>query len=417
MHPIDVIYAIGLSGYINKDFEAARQNEDNNTSLTLVRPVTPGFKQAVQAGNVISIMLRLPNGTVAIGECADVIFSGAASRDPLFVPEQHLPVLENVVRPWLLECDVSSFRAQSYWVDTLRVDGVRLHSAVRYGLSQALLSATALVHHCTVAEVIAREWSRSIQERPIDILVSCHRGDQLQLERMIMKRAALLPHASFVHVDDLGVNGSKLLSYIAAVAKSVSRLGARDYHPRLHFDVYGTLGDFFDRAGDENELLSFFEKLAQAAGPYELLIESPIIAPTKAEQLKRLSQLRQQLARRGIRVKLVADEWCNTLDDIKDFVDASATDYVQIKTPDLGGLENSIEAVLYCQAQGVGSCLGGSGNETDVSARITAQIALATGPDFLLAKPGIGGDESLMIMTNEMIRTLALVRNWREVRK
>jgi len=81
----------------------------------------------------------------------------------------------------------------------------------------------------------------------------------------------------------------------------------------------------------------------------------------------------------------------------------------QIKTPDLGGINNAIEAVLYARQKGMGCCLGGSGNETDQSARITAQIGLASQPDFLLSKPGFGGDEALMIQTNEMLRTLALI--------
>jgi methylaspartate ammonia-lyase len=107
---------------------------------------------------------------------------------------------------------------------------------------------------------------------------------------------------------------------------------------------------------------------------------------------------------------LIADEWCNTVEDIRAFAQAQACDYVQIKTPDLGGINNSIEAVLYCKAHSMGCCLGGTANETDISARITAQIALATGPDFLLSKPGIGADEGLMILSNEMLRTLALVQ-------
>ena len=49
-------------------------------------------------------------------------------------------------------------------------------------------------------------------------------------------------------------------------------------------------------------------------------------------------------------------------------------------------------------------------NETDQSARISAQVALACRTDFLLSKPGFGGDEGLMIETNEMLRTLALIR-------
>ena len=80
---------------------------------------------------------------------------------------------------------------------------------------------------------------------------------------------------------------------------------------------------------------------------------------------------------------------------------------IQIKTPDLGGINNSIEAVLYCKQQGVGAYLGGTCNETDCSARICAHIALATQPDQMLAKPGMGVDEGLMIVRNEMTRALA----------
>jgi len=57
----------------------------------------------------------------------------------------------------------------------------------------------------------------------------------------------------------------------------------------------------------------------------------------------------------------------------------------------------------------MGCCLGGTANETDLSARICAQIGLATNPDFMLSKPGIGADEGVMILSNEMSRTIALV--------
>ena len=71
---------------------------------------------------------------------------------------------------------------------------------------------------------------------------------------------------------------------------------------------------------------------------------------------------------------MIADEWCNTLEDIKLFADAKAADFVQIKTPDLGGINNTIEAVLYCKQHGMGAALGGTANETDQSARICTHI-------------------------------------------
>jgi methylaspartate ammonia-lyase len=80
----------------------------------------------------------------------------------------------------------------------------------------------------------------------------------------------------------------------------------------------------------------------------------------------------------------------------------------QIKTPDLGGINNSIEAVLHCKAQGMGAYLGGTCNETNRSGEICAHIAMATSPAQILAKPGMGVDEGFMIVWNEMQRILAL---------
>jgi methylaspartate ammonia-lyase len=117
-------------------------------------------------------------------------------------------------------------------------------------------------------------------------------------------------------------------------------------------------------------------------------------------------ELRRRLRERGVPVALVADEWCNTLTDVEEFARAEAADYLQIKMPDLGSLARSVEAVLLCRRAGVGAYLGGSCNETDVSARLTVHVALATRADFMLAKPGFGIDEGLMLMRNEMLRTL-----------
>jgi methylaspartate ammonia-lyase len=405
----DVVYAVGRSGYFNKDLLAVKAGGKANGSFVEGRPLTPGYTQIVQAGAIISVMLLLDDGSVAIGECADVIFSGLAGRDPLFIPAEHLPVLESTVRSWLVDRSVDTFRSPAEEIDRLEVGGARLHTALRYGLTQALLSATALARRETMAEVIGREYGVPLQRAPIDILASCHRGDALQLDRVIMKRAAVLPHASFTLARDLGPNGDALLDYARSVARRVEEVGAPGYQPRLHFDVYGTIGDLF--GDDADAVVSYLARLADAARPFELLIETPVIAQSRQAQMDTFARLRAGLRARGVRVGLIADEWCNTLEDIRAFADAAVCDYVQIKTPDLGGINNSIAAVLYCKARGMGCCLGGTANETDLSARISAQVGLATGPDFMLSKPGIGADEGLMILTNEMLRTLALIEH------
>jgi methylaspartate ammonia-lyase len=405
----DVVYSVGLSGYFNKDLLAVKAGAKANGTFLEGKPLTPGYTSIVQAGAIVSVMLQLEDGTIAIGECADVIFSGLAGRDPLFIPAEHLPLLETVVRSWLVGRDVSAFRANAEEIDALAPKGARLHTALRYGLTQALLNATALAQRETAAEVIAREYGSRLQTAPVGILASCHRGDALQLDRVIMKRAAALPHASFTLAKDLGSRGEVLLDYAGAIARRIQEVGAPDYRPRIHLDLYGTLGDLY--GADLEGLADYLARLGEAARPYDLLIESPVIATSRAAQIETLGKLKAGLRARGAQVGLIADEWCNTLEDTLVFAQAAACDYVQIKTPDLGGINNSIEAVLHCKAHGMGCCLGGTANETDISARVTAQIGLATGPDFLLSKPGIGADEGLMILTNEMLRTLALVQH------
>jgi methylaspartate ammonia-lyase len=198
------------------------------------------------------------------------------------------------------------------------------------------------------------------------------------------------------------------MAFVRRVAGRIKEIGDADYHPRIHVDLYGTLGELF--AMKIEPLADYLGKLRGESGAYHLLVESPMIAKTQEEQIEKFRALRELLGKKGIDVGLIADEWCNTLADIELFAKAGASDFVQIKTPDLGGINNTIEAVLYCKSHGMGACLGGTANETDQSTRISTHIGLACRPDFMLSKPGLGADEALMIQTNEMARTLALLQ-------
>jgi methylaspartate ammonia-lyase len=131
---------------------------------------------------------------------------------------------------------------------------------------------------------------------------------------------------------------------------------------------------------------------------------------TRAAQIEALKTLREYVQFRKMAVQIVADEWANTLEDIRAFVRAEAADMIQIKMPDLGGVHNSVDAVLACKEAGVGAFLGGSCAETDLSARVAVHVALATQPDIIMAKPGMGVDEGITIVQNEMTRTLVQIR-------
>jgi methylaspartate ammonia-lyase len=83
----------------------------------------------------------------------------------------------------------------------------------------------------------------------------------------------------------------------------------------------------------------------------------------------------------------------------------------QIKTPDLGSIHNVVDSVLYCREKGVEAYQGGTCNETDLSARSCVHLALAARPERMLIKPGMGFDEGLVIVRNEMMRTIELLRH------
>lgn len=403
-----LICSTGVSGYFNKDLAAVRQGARQEGFGYIDPPVTPGFDQVIQPGEVLCVMLLLEDGQVAFGDCLDVIFTGAAGRDPLFRAQAHRAVVEGPIRDQLCGRDCGEFRPLAGEIEAFRHKGEALHTALRFGISQALLHAAALANRCTAAEIIAAEYDTAIATEPVPLLGMCPTPHEFMVEKMIMKRVAILPHGSFANVaTDLGRGGHKLIDYAAWLSQLIARQAGDGYRPAIHLDVYGTIGELFD--DDMAKIAGFVGRLAEAAAPYALYLETPMIADSREDQIQAFKDLRAALDRSSYDVKLVADEWCNTLEDIQAFADAGAADFLQVKAPDLGGLGNSIEALLYCRRQKVGVYMGGSANETDQSAKLSAHIALACRADFLMNKPGQGVDEGVSILTNEMRRTLALI--------
>ena len=188
----------------------------------------------------------------------------------------------------------------------------------------------------------------------------------------------------------MGRKGEKLYEYVSWLRKRVEQLGDDDYRPVLHIDVYGTLGMAFDY--DLEAIADYLARLETAADPLQLRIEGPVDMGSKERQIEALYKLKLLLVVKGASVQIVADEWCNTLEDVRDFVEAGAAHMIQVKTPDL---EASITLwkLLSMPRSGDGAYLGGTCNETDQSARVCVHVALASRPDQMLAKPGMGVDE------------------------
>ncbi|MBE5785516.1 MAG: methylaspartate ammonia-lyase [Clostridiales bacterium] len=411
MKIIDVVCSAGRTGFYFDDQRAIKGGADHDGFTYVGAPATPGFSAVRQAGESISVMLVLENGQIAYGDCAAVQYSGAGGRDPLFLAEDFIPVIENHIKPQLVGREADSFKNLSEMVEAITVDGKRLHTAIRYGVTQAILDAVARATGRMMCEVVADEYGCTVSEKPLNIFTQSGDDRYNNADKMIIKGAQVLPHALINNVKTkLGEKGELLAEYVAWLRDRVLKLRRDEsYNPVFHIDVYGTIGLAF---GNENyeAMANYIAELEKIAAPFHLRIEGPMDVEDREKQMIALKTLTAMLDERGVNVEIVADEWCNTLEDIKYFADNKAGHMVQIKTPDLGGINNTVEAVLYCKKLGIGAYQGGTCNETDRSAQVCVQAAMATCPDQILAKPGMGVDEGYMIVYNEMQRVLAMMK-------
>ncbi len=406
----DVVCSAGRTGFYFDDQRAIKRGAGHDGLFYVGAPVTEGFKAIRQAGESISVMLVLEDGQIAYGDCAAVQYSGAGGRDPLFLAEDFIPIIDQYIKPELVGKEANDFRSLCTMMEAIEVEGRRLHTAIRYGVSQAILDAVAKATGRLMCEVVADEYGCTVSDRPVPIFTQSGDDRYNNADKMILKGAQVLPHALINHVETkLGPKGEKLAEYVAWLRDRIlQNRPDESYMPVMHMDVYGTIGAAF---GNNNyaAMADYIEELGRIAKPFHLRIEGPMDCDSDREtQLTALAGLTAELDKRGCDVELVADEWCNTLEDIKLFADHKAGHMVQIKTPDLGGINNTIEAVLYCKAKGIGAYQGGTCNETDRSAQVCVHCAMATQPDQILAKPGMGVDEGFMIVYNEMNRILAM---------
>ncbi len=404
---VEVLAAPGVGAFFFDDQAAIKLGARHDGFAILGEPVTAGFGSIRQPAEAVSVMLRLSDGYVAYGDCVAVQYSGVGGRDPVLRAEALAALLENEVAGSIGGGPVESFREASDQLDTFTRDLPGFGTAAAYGLSQALLAAAAHAGGRSMARTIQAEWGLDLELRRVPMYAQCGEQRHLNVDKMILREVDSLPHGLINNPSLVGACGETLVDYVSWVSRRIREL-RRDpgYNPVLHFDVYGVLGIVMEQRLED--IVDVLMRMEEAAQPYALRVEHPLDAGTRAGQIEQMAQLRRLLRSADSGVALVADEWANTIADIQEFNRAGAADMIQIKTPDLGGLHHSIDAVLDCRRHGVLAHIGGSCCETDRSARACVHVALATGADQILAKPGMGVDEGLSIVGNEMARTLRL---------
>ena len=264
----DVVCAAGSTGFYFDDQRAIKRGAGHDGMFYIGQPVTEGFSAVRMKGEAVSVMIVLEDGQIAFGDCAAVQYSGAGGRDPPFLAKDFIPIIEQYVRPMLLGREADDFRSLCAQMEAIEVNGKRLHTAIRYGVSQAILDAVAKATGRLMCEVVADEYGCTVSQTPIPIFTQSGDDRYDNADKMIIKRAQVLPHALINNVQTkLGEHGEKLLEYVKWLRDRILTMRADEsYQPVLHIDVYGTIGAAF---GNNNyaAMADYLAELEQAAKP------------------------------------------------------------------------------------------------------------------------------------------------------
>lgn len=405
---VDIVLAPGLGAFYYDDQAAIREGRKHDGLAYSGTPLTPGFTTIRMPAVALSLGLILSDGAVVWGDMVSVQYSGAAGRDPLFERDRIEQIVKNDLASRLIGCPVK---------DALTTcdrafdehSGTALPIAVRYGTSQALLAAAAHAQSCTMAEIVAAAFDLPPPDARVPLFAQSGDERRLNVDKMVLKRVDILPHGLINSREKFGPDGETFLEYVRWVARRARELGGADYRPTLHFDLYGWIG--LGIGTDPVDMAAFMARAEAAADGLDLNIESPADYGERAQQIDQFAKLVGELERIGCAAKVVADEHCNTLSDIREFCDAGAAHIIQVKTPDVGSLFDVARAIDHSKKAGIGAYSGGTSAETDLSARACVHVAMAMRADMMLAKPGMGVDEGICIVGNEQERVLALMQH------
>jgi len=392
-----VVLAPGVGGYWVNDQGAVQRGAKRDGFFFSSPPVTPGFRAVREPSVAFCISLELEDGQHAHGDCVTVFNAGAAGRPQPLIGED-LPAVSAALSALLRGRTFTSFREAAATLEALPPAGWRL--PVAFGASQALLSAAALASHSTMTQVLRHEYALTAPLTAPGFAGSCGGEWELNVDKAIARRVAMFPQSAIQTAAEC----ERLPEYVSWIVKRVAHLAPDGYAPDLHFDFHASLGRMY--GNDEDRVCDYLADIVARAAPFKVYFEDPMLSTSAGQARERMARLRERLDTRGPHCGLIADEWANAPGEMERFAREKAAHSIQIKVPDNGSLVTTIEAIRICREFGVLPYLGGSCNETDISARATVHVGLAFGAWRLFTKPGMGFDEGLMVMGNELSRTL-----------
>jgi len=331
---------------------------------------------------------------VFYGDAAVVQYAGRCGRatDNITLEDFGVTKMEGVLNSLFkqgLDFDDPRQAATLIEAGLSEINGLNI-TAMMYGVSQLLIQQYSADSKQEIPNYVLDLYQvqgTAANSNTIEILSQTDNTNLAIVEDMYKRGAHILPHANFCTADIAGLDLEHVRKYLASIVQILQAQQATK-DTTLHLDLYGVIGDVCHM--NKERVLNILLELEALATPfYRLQIESPVICDSQEEQYQYMQILSHELKKQGSKVQLIIDEWCNSLDDIKQAVTMKVADLAQIKVPDLGSLFNSIEAILFCQKMGTKTYLGGTSNETMHSADISYLSTIPFKPDQILAKPGM----------------------------
>jgi len=397
-----VIASEGVGGSYCSDQDAIAKGAVVDGLFVRGKPVLPGFHTCRDVASAICLQVVLDDGQVAHGDGTSLVYPGRGGADPPFDGRDLIPIVEGVVADALVGGVLDGFRPLARIVESLRVDGKRLHSALRWGLEGTLLDAVALSRKLTKAEVLAEEWQAPLASEGPPLNVQHGFGWDLGIDKAILRQVGAYHRAT--HHRQMWDDHPRALKLF--------RDRVREFAPGLKIDIQLDMNGFGGRAFDNSSdrLVEHIAHLERCVEPYGILVGSPFEMPDRSSQIAKLAELRSRMRAAGLRSQLVADHWCLSHEDHVAFAEAGVADYHAVRAVAMGSCHEAVESLLYLKRRGIKTWLSATATGTDRGAQVMAHMALATHPDLMTATPGGGVDEAHSITVNEISRTLALIK-------
>jgi methylaspartate ammonia-lyase len=279
--------------------------------------------------------------------------------------------------------------------------------SIRFGLSQAILKAVAAQNRCSEAEVLAKEYRISPAKSPVPLQV---KFDSLQPKVGNLLAGGLVSSIGVTApLNDpagiLGREGERLQRSMRLLKENLDLVGMNQNEFTIHLDVRGGLGDIFRY--DSGRILGALVGLEQVLSPYPLQVENLVVMPDLSAQIQKLGEIKNYINIRNMNVQLVADAWCDSLENVLEISKSGAVDLVHVQMSRLGRIDSALQAIAACKAADVGVILAGASTQGDDWARLTCNLALATQPAYLSINQSTESVPTYPWYHAEMTRTLA----------